>query len=117
MPETKFTKKLACNNCPYKKNSPLMHWSINEFIDLIEKDKEYFGTVYGCHKNDGHVCRGWLKDQDNRNFPSIALRLSLSKNNVNRDYLDNVCKGQDLYESIKEMAHKNYKELLTCPES
>lgn len=106
-----FTKKMACNNCPYKKDSPLGYWSIAEFKDLIAKDGEYFGTVYGCHKNDGHVCRGWLKDQGNRNFPSIALRLALSKNNVNRDYLDSICEGQKLYSSIKEMANKNFNEL------
>lgn len=107
---THFTKKLACNNCPYKKDSPLAHWSVDEFKDLIKKDSEQFGTVYCCHKNDGHVCRGWLKDQDNRNFPSIALRLSMSKNNVDRDYLDLVCEGQELFSSIERMAAANFPE-------
>lgn len=105
-----YTRKNPCNDCPYRKDAPLMKWSIEEFKDLIQKDNDYFGSIYGCHKKDGHICVGWLADQDNRNFPSIALRMSLSKNNINRVYLDSI-HGKEMYSSIQEMSTANYPEI------
>ena len=107
-----YKRKQPCNNCPYRCDAPLQHWSKEEFSDLMKKDSDYMGAVYGCHKNDGHVCVGWLMDQDNRNLPSIMLRISLSKNQVNRTYLDDLnCKSK-MFGSIKEMVKANYPEIL-----
>lgn len=68
------------------------------------------GTVYGCHKKDGHICRGFLIDQDRRNLPSIQLRMSLSKYKVTREYLDNLSTKNELYDSIQEMASANFPD-------
>jgi hypothetical protein len=106
-----FTIKTPCNNCPYRKDAPLRHWDAQEFIDLLAKEKEYLGVVYACHKKNGHTCVGWLMNQDERNFPSIALRLSLSKNGVTRKYLDNLaCKSQR-FKTVQEMCRANYPEI------
>ncbi len=104
-----FKCKNPCNNCPYRKDAPLQLWSKEEFDDLLKDDSQQFGNVYGCHKNNGTVCRGYLMDQDKRGFPNINLRLMLSRKNVTRDYLDKLhCKSL-MYVSIEEMVKANFK--------
>jgi hypothetical protein len=107
---TKFEKKSPCNNCPYRKDAPLRHWSIEEFKDLIANENTQFGTVYHCHKKDESVCVGWLMNQDENNFPSIALRLSLMQNKVSREYLDALKCKSERYKSVREMCKTNYPE-------
>jgi hypothetical protein len=106
-----YCKTSPCNNCPYRKDAPLKHWSIEEFIDLLAKEKDHFGTVYNCHKNDGSVCIGWLMNQDKRRLPSIALRLSLSRNNITREYLDKLKCKSPMFDTVEEMCYTNYPEL------
>jgi hypothetical protein len=108
--ETTYKCKTPCKNCPYRKDAPLQLWSVEEFKDLAENDSNYMGKVYGCHKKNGSVCVGWLMDQDKRYFPSIALRLSLAKNNITRVYLDALRCKSPLYSSIQEMSAANYPE-------
>jgi hypothetical protein len=74
----------------------------------VKNDNDYMGTVYACHKKNGSVCVGWLIDQDKRNFPSIALRLKLSRDGITRKYLDSLHCKTGLYKSIKEMVNANY---------
>lgn len=109
---SQYYKKQPCNNCPYRLDAPTAYWSIEEFKQLLASEDLQLGSVYGCHKKDGHVCVGWLMDQDKRNFPSIMLRISLSKNNVTREYLDSLSCIGGLYESVDEMCEANYPELL-----
>lgn len=106
-----FTLKQPCNNCPYRKDAPLQHWAVEEFIDLLESEKDLMGKVYGCHKKNGHVCVGWLMDQDERRLPSIELRILISKNNVTREYLDDLRFDIPRYASICDMVQANYPEL------
>lgn len=108
-----YCRTQPCNNCPYRLDAPLQHWSIDEFKDLMASDNDYMGKVYGCHKNDGHVCVGWLMNQDKRRLPSIALRISLSTNKVTREYLDKLHCKSGLFESIEEMAVANFPEINT----
>lgn len=107
-----YTRKQPCDNCPYRTDAPLKHWAKEEFINLMQKDKDYFGATFGCHKKDDHVCVGWLIDQDKRNLPSIQLRLSLSQNNVTIAYLDSLFCKVPLFKSIKDMVKANYPDLL-----
>jgi hypothetical protein len=107
----KYSKTKPCDNCPYRKDAPLKHWSIDEFKDLLKKDKDYFGTVYGCHKKDESVCIGWLMDQVKRDFPSIALRLSLSRNGISRTYLDSLSCSSEMFDTVKEMCIANFPSL------
>lgn len=103
-----FTRYQPCNDCPYRKDAPLQKWSVEEFKRLVEMDGDQFGSTYGCHKKDDHVCVGWLIDQDRRFFPSISLRFHLAKNNITREYLDRLKSPSELYTSIKEMCIANY---------
>lgn len=106
-----YCRKTPCNNCPYRIDAPLRHWSIQEFKDLLKNEATYFGTVYACHKKDGHVCVGWLMMQEKNNFPSIALRISLLHNKVDRKYLDSLKCKSELFETTREMCEENYPEL------
>jgi len=101
-----------CGNCPYRTDAPLKLWHKSEFQKLLNKENEMFGAVYRCHKDNGSVCVGWLIKQDEDNFPSIALRMALSKNNITRVYLDSLSSPAPLYKSIKEMIEANFPELL-----
>lgn len=112
MSQSNYCRTSPCNNCPYRKDAPLKYWGKDEFIDLIKNDKSLMGSVYGCHKNDGHVCVGWLMDQDKRGFPSISLRISLSKNSVDRKYLDKLSCKSAMFKNINEMVKANYPYLI-----
>jgi hypothetical protein len=105
-----FKCEQPCNNCPYRKDAPLRHWAVEEFINLIATEKSQFGAVFGCHKNNGSVCVGWLMKQDERYFPSIALRMSLSKHKITRDYLDKLNSPSPLFDTVEEMVKANYPE-------
>lgn len=107
----KYNRKSPCNNCPYRKDAPLKHWAKEEFIDLSKKDSDEIGSVYACHKKDGHVCVGWLMNQDQRGLPSLALRMDLSRQEVNRKYLDALHSKSQMYGSISEMCINNYPEV------
>jgi len=100
-----------CATCPYQKTAKLQLWDRREFIRLLEMENDQMGAVYHCHKNDGSVCRGWLIDQDKRNFPSIMLRLSLSRHNITREYLDKLQCLNPMFDSVEEMCVANYKIL------
>lgn len=108
---SKYCKLSPCKNCPYRKDAPLRHWSIEEFKDLLAKECDYMGSVYSCHKKDGTVCTGWLMNQDKRNFPSIALRISLSKNKITRVLLDKLHCRTEMFDTVEEMCETNYPEL------
>lgn len=107
-----FHCKKPCGNCPYRTDSRVQHWSREEFADLLKTERNPLGTFYGCHKKNGGVCVGWPMNQDGRGFPSIALRMALSKAGVTRDYLDNLRSPAPMYASVEEMVRANFPELL-----
>lgn len=100
-----------CNTCPYRMDVPLRHWSIEEFRKLLDNDQSQIGVVYRCHKKNGSACIGWLMNQEKNNFPSLALRISLIKHDVNRSYLDKLHCKAPMFETVKEMCQANYPEL------
>lgn len=108
----KFCKSSPCNNCPYRKDAPLHHWSIDEFKDLLKADKDYIGKTYGCHKNDGTLCTGFVMNQDKRGVPSIATRIEFSKLRITVADLDELSCKSKMFESIEEMSIANYPELI-----
>lgn len=107
-----FSCKTPCSNCPYRKDAPTQHWHKIEFEGLINNGKQLIGAVYKCHKNNGSVCVGWLMMQDKNRQPSIALRISLSKNNITRQYLDSLYCKAPMFETEQEMIIANFPELL-----
>lgn len=108
-----YTCLQPCGNCPYRTDAPLQHWDKSEYEKLLATENDYMGSVYGCHKNNGNVCIGWLMKQDENRFPSIMLRISLSKNNITREYLDKLNSPSPLYKTVKDMIVANYPELIT----
>lgn len=111
MAVTTFKGKTPCNTCPYRKDVILRHWDISEYVDLIKNENDLIGKVYGCHKKTGDACIGWLMMQDKNYFPSIALRLELSKQKIDRKYLDSLSCESEMYDSVEEMAIANYPEI------
>lgn len=107
-----FCKKSPCNNCPYRKDAPLKLWHASEYVKLLKSEHDTFGTVYGCHKNDGHTCVGWLMKQDENRMPSIALRMKLLSHKVDVSYFDSLHCKSPLYGSVKEMIQANYPEII-----
>ncbi len=49
-------------------------------------------------------------NQEKRNFPSIMLRIALSKEEVTRVYLDALTCKAEMFENVDEMCHANYPE-------
>lgn len=107
-----YKRTSPCTTCPYRKDVKLKTWDKAEFKDLLANDQTQMGTVYACHKKDGHVCVGWLMDQYKRGLPSIMLRLSLLKNKVNIEYSNSLNCDADMYKSIRDMIRANYPQLL-----
>lgn len=110
-----YCKTQPCKTCPYRRDVPLRHWSVQEFRDLIASEISVMGVLYGCHTKDGSICIGWLIDQDKRRFPSIMLRVSLSKNNITREYLDKLNSPHPLFDSVEQMCYANYPEEFPKP--
>lgn len=101
-----------CGSCPYRMDTPVQHWAKEEFEGVMENEASMIGKVYSCHKSNGSVCVGWLIDQVARDFPSIALRVSLRIHNVSREYLDKLKSPVALYASVRAMVRANYPEIL-----
>ncbi|GAB3761506.1 hypothetical protein GCM10028817_38970 [Spirosoma pomorum] len=70
------------------------------------------GKVYGCHKNDGSVCRGFLINQRERDIPSISTRLAIITNDIKPGYMESLTCSVPMYASIEDMINANYPALL-----
>jgi hypothetical protein len=99
-----------CAKCPYRKDAPLALWSADEFKQLLATEDDLLGATYGCHNNDGTVCRGWFIDQRERGFPSIALRMTLATRNIDADAIDRITapEGVELFSDIYTMSKANF---------
>jgi hypothetical protein len=93
-------------------DAPLQLWDVAEYEKLLALENDPMGSIYGCHKNNGSICIGWLMKQDENRFPSIMLMISLSQNNITREYLDSLHSPSPLYDSVEEMIEANYPEIL-----
>lgn len=51
-------------------------------------------------------------NQVERDIPSIALRISLSRHDVTREYLDSLHCKAELYALVEEMIAANFPEML-----
>jgi len=101
-----------CNNCPYRTDAPKQLWHKEEFKKLLEMENSQFGTVYGCHKNNGSICVGWFMKQMENGCPSIMLRLAMIKQKPTQEYLDSLHSPAPLFKSVKAMIRSNFKTLL-----
>lgn len=108
----RWDHRTPCGNCPYRKDAPREHWHREEFERLVEQDRSELGAVYGCHKQNGRGCIGWLLDQRRRNCSSIALRVAMMRGDEAAKEL-NVCvkeahtAGHPMFASIESMCRAN----------
>jgi hypothetical protein len=110
-----FNCTQPCGNCPYRTDAPLQLWDKSEFKKLLEKEHDYLGTLYYCHKQNGSVCVGWLMKQYEANFPSNILRMTFSKENITQSYFDGLNSPAPLFDNVSAMIKANYPELLKIP--
>lgn len=101
-----------CGDCPYRKDAPLKLWHREEFEKLLASENTQFGSIYGCHKQNGQGCVGWLLDQLRRNCPSISLRLAAIRDDAPGRSLVACMKeatdgGHKLFPSIEAMCRAN----------
>lgn len=101
-----------CANCPYRTDAPLKLWHKSEFKKLLDKEHDYLGAIYYCHKKNGSACVGWMIKQYEANFPSIYLRIALSKHNVPEIYFSSLSSPVPLFDNVTAMIKANYPELL-----
>jgi hypothetical protein len=107
-----YSCKSPCGNCPYRKDAPRQLWAKEEFEGLLKNESSQFGAVYKCHKQNGSACIGWLINQRDRNLPSIALRISLMKNNVTPEYLESLKSTKPMFKTVQAMVRANFPQLL-----
>lgn len=103
-----------CENCPYRKDAPRMHWDRSEFKHLLETEESQLGSLYACHKlgkvdvKQRGVCAGWLLDQKKRGLPSIRLRILLTQDpDVVRAYDEVSDGGHEMFVSVTSMCRAN----------
>ena len=110
----RFGMNKPCDNCPYRKDAPLAYWDKLEFEGLLKSaDDPMTESIYGCHKQNGCVCVGWLMFQDDNRLPSIPLRLKLSQDGITREYLDALSCGCERFGSVAEMCKANFPNFFT----
>ena len=103
-----FDARSPCNNCPYRKDAPREHWHRAEFVKLKQQDGQEFGALYGCHKNNGNPCIGWLLNQRARNVPCISLRMRLiAKPEALTQFEEANDGGHEMFSSINAMCRAN----------
>lgn len=116
----KTDRREPCGNCPFRKDAPLGHWDIREYLLLYrmqktEEDPRNFSNGFGCHKGrklekeEQQLCVGWLMNQREQGVPSIHLRLRLARDPTGelREQLDEATCDAELYETVTELVCAN----------
>jgi len=113
----KFDMTSPCASCPYRRSAPPWFWAKEEFETLLHHDRIPMpGAIYACHGSgklpEAHVCAGWLLDQRNHGYPSIALRLRFLNDPAAIDCAEKITCDEPVYDSVEEMIAYNYPQLL-----
>lgn len=113
----KFDMAKPCESCPYRRDAPRALWAKEEFQKLLHHTRVPFpGAIYGCHGTGKfpvpHVCAGWLRDQREHGYPSIALRMRMLRDEAALLCAENVQGDGDMFESVEDMIAFNFPELL-----
>lgn len=65
-----------CGTCPYRRDVPAGIWDASEYAKLPPYDGETWDqppALFFCHRNDGHLCAGWVGCHDADHL--LAFRL------------------------------------------
>lgn len=70
-----------CGSCPYRLDVPSGVWDASEYAKLLNYDGETYEQVinggtalFFCHRNDGHLCAGWLGCHDTRHLAALRMQ-------------------------------------------
>ncbi len=111
----KYDNRQPCKTCPYRKDVAPGTWHPDEFLNLMRHDaNEMSGAQFGCHQyrtmppSEHRPCIGWMLDQQQRDVPSIQLRMTLMRNKeALACFMEMTDGGRPLYSSIQEMVRAN----------
>lgn len=87
----KLPAKNPCGSCPYRKDVPPGVWSAEEYEKLPPYDGETFEQPIGmflCHRQDGHLCAGWVATHDMQQ--SLSFRLAATFEGVTDEWVDGI---------------------------
>lgn len=69
-----------CGSCPYRRDVPSGIWDASEYAKLPRYDGETGDQIvnggvglFFCHRNDGHLCAGWLGCHDTRHLAALRF--------------------------------------------
>jgi hypothetical protein len=68
--------KAPCGTCPYRRDVPAGVWDASEYAKLPPYDGETWEqplALFHCHRNDGHLCAGWVACHDTAHLLSMRL--------------------------------------------
>lgn len=68
--------KAPCGTCPYRRDVPAGVWDASEYAKLPPYDGETWEqppALFFCHRNDGHLCAGWVACHDTAHLLSMRL--------------------------------------------
>lgn len=110
-----FDMKEPCTSCPYRRDAKLEHWAREEFQRLLDHEAAPLpGAIYACHGTaktpKKRVCAGWLLNQRERRFPSIALRMRLYQDETAMQCAHDVQASTPQYDTVEEMVRANYPD-------
>jgi hypothetical protein len=72
--------KEPCPTCPYRVDTPRGIWELDHYEALTKYDGDIPDQIengafasFGCHKDNGHYCRGWIDCHGADNLLAIRL--------------------------------------------
>lgn len=105
MSDRSFAAKSPCDECPWRKDSPIGRFPPERFERLRSTCEQGANKpLFACHKTqEGRevACVGWLIVEGHNNF---AVRVALIQRRFSYDEIEN---SHPLYESYDEMARAN----------
>lgn len=113
MSNKNFRIRRQCDDCPWRRDAPLGHFSEERFTLLKSSVEQGFGKMFACHKTacgKEAACVGYIYNQvyvrpeGPQNF---NLRLAISRREVDIEQLQ--VEG-DQYDSFDEMVGASYEE-------
>lgn len=100
-----------CQSCPYRKDVPSGVWHPDEYVKLLEYDKDTAEqplAVFMCHSGDAEhtLCRGWLECHGDQ---LLSLRLALIRGQFTFDAIG-VC-DVEIFDTALEAAEHGMAEI------
>lgn len=80
MSKSKTCAESPCPSCPYRKDTPKGVWAQDHYEMLPQYDGDIGEQVtkgafapFGCHYDNGNLCRGWIDCHGAENLLSLRL--------------------------------------------